>query len=537
MRRTILMRILVVVGTAGLAGSATLAMAAQPVYDTIIRNGRIIDGTGAAWFRGDIAIKDGRIAEVGNVDIKATATRIIKADDHYVAPGFIDVHTHCEGDFDDHPEAENFIRMGVTTVVTGNCGGSYTNLAESLPKIASHHPGVNVATFIGHNSVRRKVMGNVDRDPSTTEILAMRQVVAQAMQDGAIGLSTGLIYTPGTYSKTPEIVALAEEAGKAGGIYVTHMRSEGAGVFKAIKEALTVGREAKLPVHISHFKISSVKHHGESTVTLGMVEQARRNGQDVTVDQYAYTASSTTIRAMLDSEFVVGSSDEIQARMTDPTTRALVIKDIIDSYKAAGRENLDYATVASFRADPSINGKSIYEIAKLWKGDQSWQSQAEVICDIVSSGSASMIFHSMDENDVQNIMRYPNTMVASDSGVRVLGQGKPHPRGYGNNARVLGLYTRDLKVLRLEDAVRKMTSLPARTMRFMDRGILRPGMAADVVVFDLAKVADPATFQQPHAYAEGFEDVLVNGQAIILNGQMTAERGGEILYGPGKVDG
>lgn len=535
MRFTILKRIMIVMGAAGIAGGVSQAMAAPPEYDTIIRNGRIIDGTGAAWFRGDIALKDGIIAEVGKVDAKASATRVIDAADNYIAPGFIDVHTHCEGDFDNHPEAESFIRMGVTTIVTGNCGGSYTNLGVTLPKIASYQPGVNVATLVGHNSVRRKVMGNVDRDPSTTEIVEMRRVVSQAMDEGAIGLSTGLIYTPGTYSKTPEIVALAEEAGKAGGIYVTHMRSEGSRVIKAIEEALTVGREAKLPVHISHFKISSVKHHGESTVTLGMVEQARKEGQDVTVDQYAYTASSTTIRSMIDSDFATGSREEIEARMTDPTTRSLVIKDIVESYKAAGRENLDYATIASFRADPSINGKSIYEIAKLWKGDQSWESQAEVICDIISSGSASMIFHSMDENDVQNIMQYPNSMVASDSGVRVLGRGKPHPRGYGNNARVLGLYTRDLKVLRLEDAVRKMTSLPARTMGFMDRGILRPGMAADVVVFDLAKVADPATFQQPHAYAEGFEEVLVNGKAIILDGELTEERGGEILFGPGKV--
>jgi N-acyl-D-amino-acid deacylase len=514
--------------------SAGQGSAQEASYDTIIRNGRIIDGTGAAWYRGDVAISGGHIAAMGTLDDSATATRVIDAKDHYVAPGFIDVHTHCEGDFDDQPEAQNFIRMGVTTVVTGNCGGSYLNLGDALTSISQMPLGVNVASFIGHNTVRRKVMGNQDRDPTTTEVTEMQRLVRQGMADGALGLSTGLIYTPGTYSKTEEIIALAQEAAKAHGIYVSHMRSEGDRVKSAIEEALRVGREAGLPVHISHFKITSPKHHGESSVTLGMVEAARQSGEDVTVDQYAYTASSTTINTMVDSDFVEGTSAEIQARMTDPTTRALVMKDIIDSYKGSGRANLDHARVASFRADPSINGMSIYEIAKKWKHSDSWEAQAEVIVDIITSGSAGMVFHSMDENDVQNIMKYPNSMVASDSGIRKFGSGKPHPRGYGNNARVLGLYTRDLKVLRLEDAVRKMTSLPARTMRFMDRGVLRPGMAADVVVFDLAKVRDAATFQQPHAYAEGFEQVLVNGAPIILDGELTQERGGQVIYGPGK---
>lgn len=508
--------------------------AQPPVYDTIITNGRIIDGTGAAWYRGDIAIANGHIAAIGVVDEEATATQIIDAADNYVAPGFIDVHTHCEGDFDDQPEAQNFVRMGITTVVTGNCGGSYVDLNGGLDKLTRTALGPNVATLIGHNSVRRRVMANANRDPSTTELVEMRHLVREAMADGAIGLSTGLIYTPGTYSKTDEVIALAKEAARANGIYVSHIRNESSGVTDAIDEALTIGREAKIPVHISHFKISSAKRHGESTVTLGMVDAAREAGQDVTVDQYVYTASSTTIRTMVSTEFVSGSSDEIRARMTDPTTRSIIIKDIIDSYKDSGRENLDHARIASFRADPSINGMSIYEIAQLWKNDNSWEAQAEVIVDIISSGSAGMVFHSMDELDVQNIMQYPHTMFASDSGIRRLGSGKPHPRGYGNNARVLGLYTRDLKVLRLEDAVRKMSSLPARTMRLMDRGILRPGMAADVVIFDLEKVRDPATFQQPHAYAEGFSHVLVNGKAIISDGEMTPERGGIVLYGPGR---
>lgn len=511
------------------AGTMCATAEPAPAYDTIIRNGRIIDGTGAPWFRGDVAIKDGRIAAVGNLGSDTTATQVIDAGDHYVAPGFIDVHTHCEGDFEKQPLAENFVRMGVTTVVTGNCGSSAVEIGDALTSLSQQPLGVNVATFIGHNSVRRRVMDNANRDPSTTEIAEMRRLVRKAMADGALGLSTGLIYTPGTYSKTEEIIELAKEAAAAHGIYVTHMRSESSAIYKAIEEALRVGREAHLPVHISHFKISSALHHGESTATLAMVAKAREQGEDVTVDQYAYTASSTTINTMVDSSFVEGTSEQIRARMTDPTTRALVIKDIITSYKNSGRQNLDHARIASFKADPSINGMSIYEIAKLWKHSDTWEAQAEVVADIISSGSAGMVFHSMDELDVQNIMRYPDTMFASDSGVRTLGLGKPHPRGYGNNARVLGLYTRDLKVLRLEDAIRKMTSLPARTMRFMDRGLLRPGMAADVVVFNWAEVSDPATFQQPHAYARGFDYVLVNGKSEISRGQVTEDRGGQII--------
>lgn len=523
-------------GLVGFMPEAATAARETPVYDTIIKNGRIIDGTGAAWFRGDIGISNGMIDAVGALDSKATATQVIDAKDHYIAPGFIDVHTHSESGLISRPVAENFLRMGVTTIVTGNCGGSYLDVADAFTTLSETPLGVNVATLIGHNTVRRAVMGNEKRDPTTTETAEMQRLVAKAMRDGAVGLSTGLIYTPGTYSKTEEVVALAKEVSKTNGIYVSHMRSEGNRVMEAIEEALQIGREAELPVHLSHFKISSAKLHGQSTATVGMVEAAREAGQDVTVDQYAYAASSTTINTMVDSQFVQGSREETRARMIDPTTRSLVMKDIVDSYKDSGRENLDHARIASFRADPSVNGKSVYELAKLWKNDDSWEAQAEVIVDIISSGSASMVFHGMDERDVQNIMRYPHTMMASDAGIRQLGEGKPHPRGNGNNARVLGLYTRDLKLLRLEDAVRKMTSLPARTMRFADRGILRPGMVADVVVFDWENVRDPATFDNPHAYAEGFEHVLVNGEVTIRDGELTDRRGGQVVYGPGKLD-
>ena len=502
-------------------------------YDLIIRNARIIDGTGAPWYRGDVGISGGKIAAVGVLDDDATATQVVDAAERYVSPGFIDVHTHCEDDLLSMPAAENFVRMGVTSVVTGNCGSSYINLKEAFTSHTQAGIGINMATLLGQGSIRRKVMGNVHRDASTTELQAMREIVDRGMRDGAVGMSTGLIYTPGTYTKTPEIAELAKEVGKYHGIYASHMRSEGTNITEAIDEALTVGKAGNCPVEISHFKITSPRRFGQSTQTIQMVEDARAAGQDVTVDQYVYTASSTSISTMLPDWANEGTTEAVRARLSDPTSRSLILKSIVEERRGAGRPSMDYAHVTSFRPDPSINGKSILEIAKKWKHSDSWDAQAAVVVDIVTSGGCGMVFHSMDEQDVQNIARYPNTMFASDSGVREYNVGVPHPRGYGNNARVLARYVRDIKLLRLEDAVRKMTSLPARTFRFTDRGILRPGAAADVLVFDLARVEDPATFDEPHQYAQGFDWVLVNGKPVIAEGKMTGERSGKILYGPG----
>lgn len=519
-------------GMTVLAGCAGWSLAAGSTYDVIFKNARIIDGTGAPWYRGDVAVKGDVVAQVGRLDEESTAPVVVDVADKYLAPGFIDVHTHCEGDFDGQAEAQNFLRMGVTSVVMGNCGGSYLDLDDRFTSLTKMGLGPNVATLVGHNTVRRRVIGNEARDPSTTELLDMKALVREAMEDGALGISTGLIYTPGTYSKTEEIIELTKEVAPFGGLYVSHMRSEGLNVTSAIEEALTIGKEAGTPVHISHFKLSSPKRHGQSTVTLGMVEAARAAGQDVTVDQYAYTASSTSMSSMLPDYAVAGTRSEIVARLTDETSRTKIAEDMKKSYESSGRTDLSHARIASFSPDVSLNGMSIPEIAVLWERGETIEAQIDVVLDMMTSGGASMVFHSMDEADVQNIMAYPNTMIASDSGIRTLGRGMPHPRGYGNNARVLGLYTRDLKLLRLEDAVRKMTSLPARTMRLNDRGLLRPGMAADVVVFDLDKVKDVSQFRAPHAYAEGFSHVMVNGKLIIFDGELTEERSGRILRSP-----
>jgi len=512
-----------------------LGNASAPHYDVLIRHARIVDGTGAPWFRGDLAISGDKIVAMGAVDSCATAPLVINAAERYVTPGFIDVHTHCEDDLLSMPQAENFIRMGVTSVVMGNCGGSYLNLEEAFTSHTKRGIGINVGSLVGHNTIRYAVMKNVARDPSTTELAEMKRLVREAMRAGALGLSTGLIYTPGTYSKTPEIIELAREAARYGGIYATHMRSEGIDVLNALDEALTIGLAAKIPVEVSHHKIVAPFRFGQTTITLAMLDRAREAGIDVACDQYVYTASSTSISTMLPDWAVEGSRDEIRNRLRDPAQREKIIRGIIEERRdKSGRKDLGYAVVANCCADTSLNGKNLLEIARERYGSTTWEDQARVVVDIVTSGGASMVFHSMDEDDVQRVACYRNTAFASDSGVRAFGVGVPHPRGYGNNARVLSRYVRDLRLLPLEEAVRKMTSLPAQRMRFFDRGIIRPGMAADIVIFDLDRVQEKTTFAQPHAYAEGFDYVFVNGQPVILNGQLTGKLPGKILYGPGK---
>lgn len=503
-------------------------------FDVIIRNASILDGTGSPAHRGDVAIKERRIVEVGRVDKSATAALVIDANGRYVSPGFIDVHTHCEDDLLTMPAAENFVRMGVTTVITGNCGSSYVNLSEAFTSHTKQGIGLNMASLVGHNSVRREVMKNVDRDPTTTEMAAMCDLVDKAMRDGAVGLSTGLIYPPGIWSKTPEIVELAKVASKYGGVYATHMRSEGGQIYKAIDEALTVAREAHIPLEISHFKITSPKHFGETSQTIGMVEKARQEGIDVTVDQYVYIASSTGISTMLPNWAVEGTTPTVHARLLIPENRRKIANEIISERRGSGRPNMSYAHVTHFKPDPSIDGMDLLAIAKKWKHSSSWEAQADTVIDIMTSGGCGMVFHSMDEADVESIARYRNTMFASDSGVREIGMGVPHPRGYGNNARVLSTYVRERKLFPVEEAVRRMTSLPAWRFKFADRGILKPGAIADVLVFDLARVNAPSTYQHPHAYAEGFDDVLVNGAPVILEGKLTGSRPGQIIYGPSK---
>ena len=496
-------------------------------FDLLIENARIADGTGAPLMDGRLAVKGGRIVAMGNVS--GTADRVLDAKGRVAAPGFIDVHTHSE-DICGNPVAENFLRMGVTTIITGNCGNSRTDVGCFFGEIEAAHPALNVGTLIGHGSVRKEAMGGTFiRAPNAEQLARMREIVNQAMKDGAVGLSTGLIYVPGSFAKTGEIIELAKVAAAHDGIYVSHMRYETVKIFEALDELIRIARESGCRAEVSHLKLSGPTAWGKAAEVLGMLDKARAEGLKITHDQYAYTASSTGLRQTIPDEALEGQREDFIQRLADPAQKAKILTGMAEMRARQGRQDYAYAVIAKCGADPRLNGKSVPEAAKIVRGNASLDDQIEVILDLEARGGASAVFHGMNEEDLQIFMKHPLTMIASDGGPRRLGQDVPHPRSYGNNARVLGRYVRDLKLLKIEEAVRRMTQLPAETFRLTDRGVLRPGAVADIVIFDPEKVADPSTFADPHHYAEGFSHIVVNGVLVIDEGKLTGARPGVVV--------
>lgn len=509
-------------------------LCAQTKVDLLIRNGRLLDGTGNSWIWGDVAVKDGKIFQIGHLQ-NLQAERVIDAKGLVVAPGFIDVHTHIEGDEVKNPTADNFIYDGVTTVVTGNCGSSQTDIGRYFQLLDSLRLSINVATLIGHNDVRRAVMGTANRAPTEAEMQRMEALVAKAMQDGAVGFSTGLIYIPGTYSTTGEVLRLAKVASQYHGVYASHMRDEGDSVRAAIAEALSIGKEARMPVEISHFKLSGQQNWGRSQETVPLIVRAREEGIDVTIDQYPYTASSTSLSTLLPDEILADGQDSIRARLQRPEVRKYVTAYMLAKLKKRKLKHFSYPVVAYYRADTTMNGKSIEEVNRLIGRKHKAKEETETVMDMMTKGGAGMVFHGMSDEDVKRIMQYPFNMFASDASIRVFNQGAPHPRGYGTNARVLARYVREQNVLSLEEAVRRMTSLPAQKFGLKDRGLLREGFAADLVVFDEKEVTDLSTYTKPHAYSQGFRYVLVNGKVVVDEGKHTGVRSGKTLRHEGGV--
>jgi len=515
-----------------LAAVPALYAAQQQSYDLIIRGGRIVDGAGNGWYRADVALQGETIAAIGRLD-GATARRVIEARDAVVAPGFIDAHSHARRTIFEETKAENYIRQGVTTAIEGPDGSSPLPLKPFFDKLAAARIAINMGALVGQGSIREHVIGLVNRRATPDEIEKMKELVKQAMEDGALGLSTGLFYVPGNYTPTEEVIELAKVAGRMGGIHTSHMRDEAAGVLKSVEETIAIGERGGLPTQVTHHKIIGKGNWGRSADTLRLIAEARARGVDVTIDQYPYTASSTGLTALLPQWSQEGGKSEIAKRLEDPPTRARIKAAVVESIKFdRGGGDPKNVYIARCEWDQSLEGKNLAEIAAARGRSSSFEDAAETAMEIVAKGGASAIFHAINEDDLVRILKDPLTMIASDGGVEIPGRGVPHPRSYGTFARVLGVYVREKRALSLEDAIRKMTSLPAQRLGLHDRGLLRPGMKADIVIFDPARVRDRATFADPHQYAEGVSFVIVNGTIVLDDGKMTEARPGRALLGP-----
>src|SRR5579862_8514213 len=511
------------------------ALAQTGVYDILISGGRIVDGAGNPWFVGDVGIQGDIIAYVGPTG-HSRGRLTLDAAGLIVAPGFIDTHSHARRGIFESPAAENQIRQGVTTLIEGPDGNSPLPLRPFLDRLATQQISVNFGMLVGQGSIREKVIGLKDRKATPQEIAAMRELARQAMLDGAFGMSTGLFYLPGAFSPTEEVVELAKVVGAMGGIHTSHMRDEAAHVLDSVRETIRIGEEGGLPTQVTHHKIIGRLNWGRSVETLRLVEEARKRGVDVTIDQYPYTASSTSTASIFPKWALESGRDALLERIAAPDQRARMVAAIAEAIENdRGGGDPKNIVMASCTFDPSLAGKNLAELTAARGVPVTFRSAAETAVELQRKGGCSAIYHAISEEDLERILRYPFTMIASDGGIPMFGQDVPHPRNYGTFARVLGRYVRERKVLTLEDAVRRMSSLPASRFRIFDRGLLRPGMKADVGVFDPAKVVDKADFAHPHQYAEGFRHVLVNGAPVLRDGKMTAQRPGRVLYGPARA--
>jgi N-acyl-D-amino-acid deacylase len=523
--------------TPTLTGGALLlllaATASAQSYDLLIRNARIVDGAGNPWYRGDIAVDGDSIVAVGR-HLPGSAAKTIDAAEKIVAPGFVDIHNHSRDAIFDRPEAENQLRQGITTIIEGNDGGGALPLAPHFDELRQTRLGVNYASFVGHNAVRSKVIGLEDRLATSEELDQMRALIEQGMRDGAMGLSTGLFYLPGTFAPTEEVIELAKVAAKYGGMHISHIRDEGDGVVDSVAETIRIGEEGGLPTQLTHHKAIGVPAHGKSPQTLARVDQARARGVDVSVDQYPYTASHTTIAALLPGWAQEGGREAMLERFSVPATRERIREEVarrIEHDRGGGDPaNVQFSTCGF---DASLNGRTLADATRDAGREPSFLNAAETTLEIIEKGGCQAIYHAMTEDDVERIMAYPGTMIASDGGVTPFGEGVPHPRYYGTFPRVLGRYSRQKGLLRLEDAVRKMTSLPAGRLGLWERGLLRPGMIADIVIFDAETILDKSEFGDSHHYAEGVEAVVINGEVVMESGKMTEARPGRVLLGPG----
>lgn len=493
----------------------------QPVqkasYDMIIENGKIIDGTGNPWYSGDIGISGGRIAAVGALNMSEAKHRI-DATGMFVTPGFIDIHTHSDGTILKIPTADNSVRQGLTTIVGGNCGGAPLPVADHLSQVRKTAISINYITLAGHNTIRNKAMGGVNRAPTEQEMAVMKQLLEQSLREGAFGLSTGLYYTPGNYAETEEIVELVKVVKQHGGIYVSHIRDESdynIGLIAAVEEAIAIGEQAGVPVQISHLKCLGKPVWHQSGEVLKRIGAARSRGVDVRFDQYPYTASSTSLwGAVFPAWAQEGGTKAFLKRMEDNTTAARIREEISGNIERRGGASSLYIVREKAR---------LSELAAKWNIEP-----ADAAIRIQSNGGSAVISFNMTDEDVETIMKSPYGMIGSDGNI-TQPDNTGHPRSFGTFPRVLGIYVREKQILGWEEAVRKMTSAPAAQLGLHDRGLILQGMAADIVVFNPATVADLATYENPSLPPAGIHYVLVNGTLVIDRENHTGARPGKVL--------
>ncbi|PHN00993.1 N-acyl-D-amino-acid deacylase family protein [Flavilitoribacter nigricans] len=497
--------------------------------DLLIVNGSVMDGSGSPAQELDVAVRKDRILRVGP-EIKMRAKRVIDAEGKIVSPGFVDIHAHIEP-LTTMPEAESHVRQGVTTALGGPDGGGPLPLGKYLDDLEEQGVGMNVAYLVGHNSVRNQIMGLVNKAPTEGELKAMEALVAKSMQEGAFGISTGLKYLPGTYAKLDEIIALSRIAAREGGIYTSHLREEGLGLIEAVSEAITISEKAEIPVVLTHHKAMGQPMWGKSRETLAMVDAARSSGLDIMMDQYPYTASHTGISVLIPAWALEGHQiTEFTKRCEDPVLRDSIKAGIMDNLvNDRGGGDLRRVQFSRFNWKPELEGKTLYDWAVAEGREPNIETGAELVIEAQLHRGANCIFHAMDEQDVRRIMQHPFSMVASDGRLSTPGKGHPHPRAYGTFPRVLGYYSREEGVLPLEEAVRKMTSLPAQRIGLPERGMIREGNYADITIFDPATVKDEATFEDPHQYPTGIEYVIINGKLAVDNGVFQHKLPGEVL--------
>jgi N-acyl-D-amino-acid deacylase len=499
-------------------------------FDLVVYNGRVFDGERFLRRWVCVGVREGRIRRVGFL-YGARSRRWLNGAGNVVSPGFIDVHTHVERNIPrSRPfRAPNFVQQGVTTLITGNCGTSSVDVRDLLARLERNGSQVNVGTLVGHNSIRQRVVGDAARQATNDELQRMRRLVDDNMAAGALGISTGLAYAPGIYSTRQEVVELAHAAARHRGLYVTHLRDEGIGGEAALEEALQIGREARIPVHISHFKVAARVQWRTAQQRLDRLERQRAEGLPVTLDVYGYTASSTSLDILVPPDF--RGQLRSWGFFQDPARKKALIEAMIAQLRRNGFPDYSHARVVYFGADRSIEGRSIAELtgAPFGNGEPSLRGQAETVLRLLRRGGAQMIYFDMSEGDVDTIMQAPGASFGSDSAVRGEELHFVHPRGLGNFPRILTRYVRERAVLTLEEALRKMTSLPADTFHLVGRGRIREGFAADLVIFSPERIEDRATYEKPLEAPAGIYHVWVNGVATLREGEMTAGNGGQAV--------